>query len=130
MALPCVVYPAELVIVAGLLTLLITMGCVMGAFRATKDSYCGVMIFWAIVFNIFGSLLLMVCFPISAGGVLLSALGVMIYALYIIIDVYFIFSRGRYGITHEDYVFAAMIIYLDIIQLFLEVLRLLGNLSK
>ncbi len=57
-------------------------------------------------------------------------MGVMIYSLYIIIDVYFIFSRGRYGITHEDYVFAAMILYLDIIQLFLEILRLLGQLSK
>jgi len=55
---------------------------------------------------------------------------VVIYSLYIILDVYFIFSRGRYGITHEDYVFAAMILYLDIIQLFLEILRLLGNLSK
>lgn len=70
-ALPCVVYPPELVIVAGLLTLLVTMGCVMGAFQATKSSYCGVMIFWAMAFNVFGCLLLMIFFPISAGSVVL-----------------------------------------------------------
>jgi hypothetical protein len=60
------------VIVAGLLTLLITMGCVMGAYRATKSSYCGVMILWAMLFNLFGSILMFIFFPISAGGVVIS----------------------------------------------------------
>jgi len=36
-------------------------------------------------------------------------------------------GKGRYKLTMDDYIVGALIIYLDIIMLFLELLKLFGN---
>lgn len=56
---------------------------------------------------------------------LLCGLGVIFYGLYLIYDTQLIVGKHRYKLNIDDYVFAAMMIYVDIIGLFLELLNLL-----
>ena len=57
------------------------------------------------------------------------ALGALIFGLYIVIDTAIILDGNKYGITNDDYVFCAMLIYLDMINLFLRLLQLLAKLK-
>lgn len=36
-------------------------------------------------------------------------------------------SLGGYGIDHEDYIVAALMLYLDIVMIFIYILKLLGS---
>jgi FtsH-binding integral membrane protein len=58
---------------------------------------------------------------------LLCALGVIIFGIYIIIDTQMIIGSHKYGIGMDDYILGALILYIDIIQLFLYILRLLSK---
>lgn len=58
---------------------------------------------------------------------LLCALGVIIFGIYIIIDTQLIMGSHKYGITMDDYILGALILYIDIIQLFIYILRLLSQ---
>ena len=50
--------------------------------------------------------------------------------MYLVYDVQLI--SGKFGIEYsiDDYIFAAMELYIDIIRLFLEILRILGKFQK
>ena len=50
-------------------------------------------------------------------------LGAIIFGLFIIYDT--IMIRDKYDV--DDYIFAALTLYFDIIRLFIEILRLLGS---
>ena len=55
-------------------------------------------------------------------------LGVMIFSIYIIIDTQMIVGgKNRFQIDEDRYILASVILYLDIINLFLEILRLMGD---
>lgn len=52
---------------------------------------------------------------------------VVAYGIYLIIDIQLIVGKGRYKLCHEDYIVGALMIYVDIIGLFLEFLRIFGS---
>jgi FtsH-binding integral membrane protein len=72
------------------------------------------------IFNIF--------WPLSTTGMLAySFIGVMIFSGYILFD----FNRmKRYGVAPEDVPLMALSLYLDFINLFLDILRIFGILSR
>jgi FtsH-binding integral membrane protein len=72
------------------------------------------------IFNIF--------FPLSSTGMLAySFIGVMIFSGYVLFD----FSRMKqHGVRPEDVPLMALSLYLDFINLFLSILRILGIISK
>merc|ERR1711998_751192 len=56
--------------------------------------------------------------------------GCLVYGLYLIIDTRIITGREKHNgiaIDHDDYVIGAMILYLDIIMMFLYILELMGD---
>lgn len=57
----------------------------------------------------------------------ISALGVFVYGMFIIIDTQMIADGKRHSVSTEDYVIGALMLYIDIIGMFLYLLRLLGN---
>jgi FtsH-binding integral membrane protein len=59
-----------------------------------------------------------------------SFLGTVITLLFIVIDTEMIINSHKYGITYDDYIVAALVLYLDFINLFLELLRLFGQPKK
>jgi FtsH-binding integral membrane protein len=60
-----------------------------------------------------------------AVGLFLSAIGVFIFSGLLVFDTWRIVRSGAYG--QDDYVFAAVTIYLDLLNLFMFILSLLGG---
>jgi FtsH-binding integral membrane protein len=58
---------------------------------------------------------------------LYCALGACLFSIYLVIDTQLIVGGGRYSLSMDDYVAGAMILYIDIIQIFLFILELLGS---
>jgi len=57
-----------------------------------------------------------------------TVLGALLFSLYLVVDIQLIMGNGKYGgISPEEYIFAALLVYLDIINLFLFILRLVGG---
>ena len=60
-------------------------------------------------------------FPFCAGFC------VILYALYILVDTQLIVGGGRHELSIDDYIIGAMILYIDIIMLFLKLLEIFGR---
>ena len=58
-------------------------------------------------------------------GVILtySASGIIVYGIYVIIDLYTIANR----LEVDDYILGALTLYIDLISLFLHILRIFGS---
>ena len=50
---------------------------------------------------------------------------VISYGLFLIYDTQMVAGGGKYALSHDDYVVGALMIYVDILWIFLELLRLL-----
>lgn len=59
-----------------------------------------------------------------------GCLGALLYALFLAVDCQLVMGRQKYSLDPEEYIFAALIIYLDIIMIFLYILMILGGGSK
>ncbi|XP_053484697.1 protein lifeguard 1 [Ictalurus furcatus] len=59
-----------------------------------------------------------------------GCLGALVYALFLAVDCQLVMGREKYSLNPEEYVFAALVIYMDIILIFLYILIILGGSSK
>lgn len=57
---------------------------------------------------------------------LYCSIGIFVFGLYLIIDTQMVIGGKSFAISIDDYVVAALLIYIDIIQLFLYILQILG----
>ena len=64
----------------------------------------------------------------AAAGVWIAAIGVMIFAGLLVFDTWRLLRSGQYG--QDDYVIAAVSIYLDLLNMFLFILTLLTGRSR
>lgn len=116
---------------AGAATALTTVALTIYAFRTKVQ----VEVFGAMIFVVYFAML-----PIGILGMfmfnnvlymLYNILGVLFYSLFLIIDTMFICkgnkSMGGYSAEFDDYVIGAMMLYMDIIMLFIYLLRIFGN---
>lgn len=124
----CTQYPADIVCLAAFMTAAVVISLSLYALYTKND------------FTIFGGslyILTAVLLMCSLALILLprnhfltilySALGVIIFGFYLIFDTQLVAGGGRYELTEDDYIVGALILYLDIIMLFLHILKLLGN---
>mmetsp|Transcript_9571 Transcript_9571/g.18652 ORF Transcript_9571/g.18652 Transcript_9571/m.18652 type:complete len:241 (-) Transcript_9571:828-1550(-) len=51
----------------------------------------------------------------------------VIYGIYIIIDTQKILGGGQYNLKSDDYILGSLILYIDVVGLFIHILRLLGE---
>lgn len=63
----------------------------------------------------------------NAAYMFYCTMGIIIFGIYIIIDIIMIVGGKRFEISYDDYIFAALILYIDIIRLFLYILAMLGR---
>ena len=56
-----------------------------------------------------------------------SALLVIFYGLFLIYDTQMIAGGRKYELSLDDYIIGALILYMDIIILFLEILKIFGR---
>lgn len=116
--------PPEIVLTAMSLTAAVSVGLTFYACTAKTD------------FTFLGGFLFVFTFVMFMWGILIFIFGYFLYTLYclfgvFLFSIYLIFDTqlilGRFGMQYEidDYILAALNIYIDIIQLFLFILNLL-----
>lgn len=123
-------YEQRVVMMAGGATALTTVALTVYAFRTKVN----IEVFMAMTFVVY-----MAMFPIMIAGffvwgpvmnVLWCCLGVLFYGLYLVIDTMMI-VRGKavsgYGCSYDDFVVGALMLYMDIVMLFIYLLRLFGD---
>jgi len=117
---------------AGLAAALATISLTIYAMR-TKTK---IEVFIALAFVVYLAMLplmiISLCIGTSGLNTLYCCLGLVFYSLYLIIDTMIICGKAgdkHNGVTmdHNDYVIGALMLYLDIIMIFLYILRLLGD---
>ncbi|CDW79303.1 UNKNOWN [Stylonychia lemnae] len=117
---------AKTVLAAAAITAAIVVSLTIYALTTKKDfTVMGGMIF------VFSACLLMFgVFTMFWGyyaRVVYCCLGLILFGLYLIIDTQMICGGKRYSVSKEDYIYGAIILYLDILNIFLFVLQLLSS---
>lgn len=119
-------YPPEIVFTAAAMTAAVTIGLTIYACTTKTDfTYCG-----ALLFALSAIMLCYLIFAFAFGfylNTLYCCFGVLVYSLYLIYDTQLIMGKFGHAFGIDDYVVAALNIYIDIIQIFLYILRILGN---
>lgn len=124
----CSFYDAQSCIVAAGMTAGVTVALTLYAvFTKTDFTVCGQLmcVLCAVAFLL--SLFTMFMHVSNTMNMMMSGFFCVIYGLYLIFDTQMVVGNRKYGISMDDYVIGAMIIYLDIMMLFLELLKLFGN---
>eukprot|EP00501_MAST-03F_sp_TOSAG23-6_P001357 GSMAST32.ASY1.ANO1.1409.1 assembled CDS len=131
-AISCVERLPDTVLVAVGITVLIVFCLTLFACQSKIDftMHGGILFSCLICLMIFG-FICAVFVPSHKIGLLntvYSSLGALLFSCYLVYDIQLIMGgKHKYALSPDEYVFAAINIYLDIINLFLYILSLLGD---
>lgn len=116
------------VVCSGIGTAMITIACTLYAFFTKSD------------FTIMGGLIWMLSMSLLCLGLFswlfafngfiynaIIALCILLFGIFLIYDTQLIVGKGKYKLSLDDYVIGALLIYVDIITIFLYLLQLLGK---
>ena len=122
----CSLFDPEDVIVAAILTIAATIGLTVYAIKTKEDyTYLGSFLFCFIFLSIFS----IAFFFWIRFTVLWLFLGVLVYSIYLIYDTQLIIGNignKENGYNIDDYCFAALNLYIDIIYLFIRILQIIA----
>ena len=114
------------VVTAASITILVTLGLTLYACTTKTDfTFLGGMLFVCSIL-----LLCLGIFSLFFGNfinTLYCVLGVLLYSIYLIFDTQLIMGKFGHEFEIDDYIVAALSIYLDIIQIFIYILSILNN---
>jgi len=120
------VYSNYTVLCGGVFTIVLVIALTLYACYASE-----IRILWGTLLVLCVSMFPLIIFLVIAPNrfliYLLCILLCVILSIFIIYDTNAIVNHKRWGLDYDDYVFAVIILYLDIVQLFLEVLRAMGS---
>lgn len=122
------------VLTATLMTAVITITLSTYAMFTKSDftTMCGPFVCFGLLIillvSIAMSLLSMLVFTFADVWIPFAAgFGVLVYGLFLLIDTQLVVGGGRYELSIDDYVVGALILYIDIIMIFLYLLRMFGG---
>eukprot|EP00744_Colponema_vietnamica_P000296 GILI01000532.1.p2 GENE.GILI01000532.1~~GILI01000532.1.p2 ORF type:complete len:258 (-),score=85.08 GILI01000532.1:154-903(-) len=120
-------YNTKIVLLAFASTVAVVGGLSLYAWTTKTDfTLMGGILFTVLIcFSLFG--ILCIFFPVL--DTLYSCLGALLFSFYIIYDTQMILGNGKYNLSEEDYIFGALTLYLDIINLFLYILSIISKLT-
>jgi len=120
-------YDTSTVLIAVGITAVVVVGITIFAFQ-TKIDFTGAGIYlfvFSLVLLVFGIFCLIIRTKILQ--IVYAALGALLFSFYLVFDTQIMLGgKHKYSISPEDYIMAALNLYIDIIQLFLMILRLVG----
>jgi len=120
-------YSADEVLLAVGICAAVTFALTAFAFQTKYDfTACGgVLIAVLLCFILFGIFALF--WPSRVLNIVYASIGALIFSLYIVYDTQIMLGgKHKYSLSPEEYVFAALNLYLDIINLFLYILQIIG----
>ena len=106
----------------------VCLGLTIFAFQTKWDftAYGGVMFVCLIVLTLFGFLAMI--YPGGIVRLMYSAVGALMFSFYLVYDTQLMLGGNhKFSISPEEYIFAALSIYLDIIQMFMHILVMIDN---
>jgi protein lifeguard len=121
----CAITSPRLVLMAAAMTCGVTIALTMYACTTKSDfTICGSLLF------VLGMILLLFSiFAIFTHNkifhVIISCFGVLLFSFYLIYDTQLLLGTKENSIEMDDYIYAALMLYLDIINLFIYILKLL-----
>lgn len=120
-------YDADAVLMAVGITTVICLALTLFAFQTKWDFTVmgGMLLVLLIVLFIFGIVAIIVRSKIVS--LIYGCLGALLFSFYLLYDTQLMMGgKHKYSISPEEYVFAAMNLYLDIINIFMYVLTIIG----
>ncbi|EGR33864.1 nmda receptor glutamate-binding chain, putative [Ichthyophthirius multifiliis] len=118
------------VIMAGLNTLAIVFLLTIYAYYSKTDyTVCGATLFMLVSVCFFCSWIVYF-YDYESYNILIVVISAMIYGYYIIYDTQLIMKNNIYCLKIDDYILGTIILYIDIIRLFLRILKLLAFTKK
>lgn len=121
-------YDAEAVILAVGICAIVSLGLSIFACQTKYDfTTCGgALLVCLLIFVCFGFFCIFI--PGKITEIIYASLGALIFSMYLVFDTQMMIGgRYRYSLSPEEYIFAALNIYLDIINLFLYILSLVAG---
>ena len=116
------------VLIAACITLAMTFTLSLYACFTKNDFttwYKGV--FWALLGALIASILFTIFYPNRYVLIIISFVIVVILSIGILVDTQLILGGGRYQLSYDDYILAVLILFTDIIAMFVEILSLFGE---
>lgn len=126
--LACSYYSKDAVITSASCTALITLSVTIYALFTSTDFTWMRGIFWVfgmtiIMFSLFAFLI----YPNQLIYNLINALVLLLFGLFLIFDTQLIQGHGKNKLSIDDYIIGALLLYIDIITIFLDLLKLCGR---
>jgi len=127
LTLACSKFPVKYILMAGALTTAITLALTIYAWTTKTDfTTLGASLFVALMGLCFVGLLgYFINLPFL--HLVYNYLGVVLFSIYLIYDTQLIVGKHSHSLSEDDYVVAVIVLYLDILNLFLHILEILGS---
>ena len=120
-------YKPQSVLTTLFLTLVVVGALILYAMKTKEDfSTCGGMLCVFLILLILSSLIL-IFIPVPFLYLIYNILGLVLFSFYLIFDVQLLMGDRKVKFTEDDYILAAMSIYLDIVYIFVKLLQLFGD---
>ncbi|XP_046650860.1 protein lifeguard 1-like isoform X1 [Daphnia pulicaria] len=123
----------EVLIAAGIcaaVCLSITIFSLQTKWDITSSGVCkGFLFVSLIVLLMFG--IMAICMQDKVVNLVYASLGALVFSIYLVFDTQLMLGgKHRYSISPEEYVFAALNLYLDIVNIFIYILAIVGGSSR
>ncbi|XP_011182293.1 protein lifeguard 1 [Zeugodacus cucurbitae] len=118
--------PDTVLYALGITTLVVLVLTVFAMQTAIDFTSCGaILLVGSIILLIIGLVAIFV--PSRTLMIVYCSIGIVVFSFYLIFDIQMMLGGNhRYQISPEDYIFAALSIYIDIVTLFMYILSLMG----
>lgn len=124
-AMASAAYATDVVLLAAGITAGVTVCLTLYALQTKRDFTAAGGILFALLFILVVASILGIFIRNSWLRIAVSAAGALLFAAYIIYDVQLMTGTGQFALSPDEYVLAALNIYLDIINLFLHLTALI-----
>jgi len=120
-------YTKESIIISvGLTAALFTGLTLFACFTKTDFTVCRGLLWAGVVIVIFAIILLFV-YPNRYVMLAICVVILLLLCIFVIYDTQQIANKGKYGLSIDDYIVGALLLYTDIITIFIVILAILGN---
>ncbi|XP_043196653.1 protein lifeguard 1-like [Amphibalanus amphitrite] len=127
----CASFKASEVLMAVGICTVVCLALTMFAFQTKYDFTMlnGILFVCLIVLMVFG--LFAMIFPGKVISLVYASLGALLFSVYLVVDTQMMMGgKHKYTISPEEYIFAALNLYLDIINLFLYILQIVAAANR
>jgi len=118
----CTQYDPNIVFTSAVITAATVAGLTYYAWTTKEDFTVLRGMFSVLIAAIISTLLIGLLMPRNVAIIGICIIPALIFGMYLLIDTQMIIGGNRYELSSEDYVLGAMILYLDIITLFIKIL--------